>query len=381
VAVLAPQLILALFLFAGVTKATPWLRGLPIDLTVLTAGGVLLAMARRAAVPGGLRALPAATGFAAGLAALVVLSVLWTPGDKIGLERALRFETLTMITFTAPLVLVRSRDELKRLMVGLVALALVVALTAVQTVSASEPLVAAGSGGNEIELALYSAVGLFAAVGYLVLVDPIWRRLLWLALAGVVFIPTILAAGSRGVLTGTVLSLVVLAAFIIARSQRKGLSIAYVLLAVVLLIFAAPGLAGTAGDKYGRVLAGRSEALGQRAHLYSWGWELALAHPMGLGVGGYSAKTGFPYPHNALLEAADEEGVIGLALLVALIIAAVRAAPRGPGGATSPEAVLAVTFLILNVAESMFSDTFTQNRVFWFALGLALAVPKIVTTK
>jgi peptidoglycan/LPS O-acetylase OafA/YrhL len=74
---------------------------------------------------------------------------------------------------------------------------------------------------------------------------------------------------------------------------------------------------------------------------------------------------------------AAEQGVIGLAMLVGLMVAAFLSVRRAREGPLSPEAILAGGLLIVLVADSMVSQTFTQFRELWFAMGLALALPFI----
>jgi O-antigen ligase len=379
-ALLAPQAVFALFLFAGATKAAPWLGTIPFDLTLVTAAGVLTAMLARAVSPRyGIPPFPPAALFAAGLVALILLGAMWSSSPDLALERALRFETLTMITFAAPLVLIRTRSELMRLAALMVALSLLIAITAVETGHPSEPVVAAG--GTGIQLSLFTSLGLFAAVAYLMVVTPSWRKVIWLIPVAWVFVPTILAAGSRGVLVGGALGLLIVGAHFIARARHKLLPVGVIAVTVVVILISAPGLVGPAGKKYATLFSGKTEELGDRNTLLRQGWEIALAHPMGLGVASFHGETGSIYPHNFVLEALDEEGIIGLALLLGLIVAAWRATRRAPEGPTSPEATLAASLLVLLVAEALFSETFTQLRVLWFAFGLALAVPRIRTTE
>lgn len=377
-AVLAPQLLLAIFLVAGGLKTSPALSGLPIDLTILTAGGVMVAVILRAMRPDGVRSFPPATVLGVGVAAIVVVSVLWAPDARLGLDKALRFETFTMIAFFAPLVLVRTRGDLKRLMIFLVLASLAIALTAVPGSDPTEPLTVAG-GQSEIELALYSSSGLVAIVGYLMLVPGSRLRILWL-LPAALLANTVIAAGSRGVLLGTILALLVIGAAAAIRARVKAVPIAIMAGAVaVIVLFGSQIVNPAAQQKYEGLLAGGDapKTLGKRNFLVQDGVEIALEHPMGIGAGGYQVETGFAYPHNAFVEIAAEQGVIGLALLGALMIAAFRSILRAREGPLSPEAILAGGLLIVLVSDAMVSQTFTQFRELWFALGLALAVPWI----
>jgi O-antigen ligase len=375
-AFLTPQLLLALFLVAGGLKSAPWLSGVPGDLTILTAAGLIAAIAVRSFRSDGIRAFPPATIFAAALAGLVVLSVLWSPAPDLGLDKALRFETLTMLAFVAPFVLVRTRGDLYRLMIFLLAVSLVVALTAVPGADPNQPLTVAG-GDSEIELALYASTGLVACAGYLMLVGRSPLRFLW-AIPALYLGGTVISAGSRGVLVGSVLALGVIGVRAVAASRSKVIPIVIMVAAVIAALSYVSTLTGPAAQKY-QGLLGNNQAttLGKRDFLLQDGIDMALAYPMGRGASGYQFEVLFPYPHNAFVEVAAEQGIIGLGLLVALMAAAFRSSLRARGGPRSPESILAGGLLIVLVVDAMVSQTFTQFRELWLALGLALALPNI----
>ena len=376
-AFLIPQLLLAAFLIAGGLKAAPFLAAVPVDLTVLTAAGVLAAMALRASKPDGIRPLPLATLLAIGLAALVGLSVIWSPAPDLGLNKALRFQTFTMIAFFAPFVLVRSREDLTRLMIFLVLASLLVAQTAVAGESPNQPLTVAG-GESQIELALYSSSGVIAAIYLLLSITAPWRVVF--LLPAVLLAQTVIAAGSRGVLIGTILALLIMGAMAVARSRMKLVPIAFIAAAVIAVVAFGAEVAGPAASaKYEGLVGGGAspETLGKRNFLVQDGIQLFLEYPMGRGASGYQHEVGFNYPHNALVEVAAEQGVIGLALLLGLIVAAFVSIRRAKDGPFSAEAILLTGLLVVLVADAMVSQTFTQFRELWFAMGLALAIPYI----
>jgi O-antigen ligase len=373
-AVLAPQLLLALFLVAGGLKTAPFLSGVPVDLTLLTAAGVLVAVGLRASRPDGLHPFPPASVLAIALAALIALSVLWAPDPALALDKAYRFEIFTLLAFYAPLVLVRSRSDLTRLMIFLVATSLLIALTAVPGKYPNQPLTIAG-GKSEIELALYAGAGVVAAVGYLMLVSKSRWRVLWV-IPAVVMANTVIEAGSRGALIGSMVTLVVIGVMVVARSRTRYVPVAFGVAAVVAAVVVGSQLTGPAAAKYQGLFGGEApvQTLGKRNFLMRSGIEIARDYPMGRGAAGYEADTGFAYPHNALVEVAAEQGIIGLGLLLALIVAAFRSALRAREGPLSPEAIVVIGLLIILVADAMVSQTFTQFRLLWFAFGLAFAV-------
>lgn len=375
-AFLTPQLLLALYLVAGGLKEAPWLSGVPGDLTLLTAAGLIAALTVRAFRSDGIRPFPQATIFVAALAGLVVLSVLWSPAPDLGLEKALRFETLTMLAFVAPFVLVRTRGDLYRLVVLLLGVSLLVALTAVPGADPNQPLTVAG-GDSEIELALYASTGLVASVGYLMLVGRSPLRFLW-AIPALYLAATVISAGSRGVLVGSVVAVLTIGVRAVAASRVKIVPIVVMVAAAVGALAFISSLSGPAAAKY-QGLLGNNEAttLGKRNFLLQDGIDLAVAYPMGRGASGYEFETLFPYPHNAFVEVAAEQGLIGLALLLAIMAAAFRSSLRAREGPSSPESILAGGLLIVLGVDAMVSQTFTQFRELWFALGLALALPNI----
>jgi O-antigen ligase len=254
---------------------------------------------------------------------------------------------------------------------------LVVALTAVPGEDPNQPLTVAG-GNSEIELALYASSGIVAAIYLLLALTTPWRILV--IVPAVMLAETVIAAGSRGVLIGTILALLVVGAMAVARSRSKIVPIALIAAAVMAAVSLGAEVAGPAAtQKYEGLVGGGAgpETLGKRNFLVQDGIQIFLQHPMGHGASGYEHEVGFEYPHNAFVEIAAEQGVIGLAMLVALMVAAFLAARRAREGPLSPEAILAIGLLIVLVSDAMVSQTFTQFRELWFAMGLALAVPFI----
>lgn len=376
VAVIVPELILVLFLDAGAIKDASWLSGLPVDLTLLSAGAVLLAIIARA-LADGIDAPPPAALLMVGLVALVLLSVLWSPDQPAGLSLALRFETLTLLAFAAPFALIRTRAAFVRLMIGFVTLGVLIAATAVPSHDVNKPLTVAG--GIEIELGLDVGVGLLAAIGYLALAHSNRVRLFWLLPAG--FLAWIaVASGSRGAVVAGGAALL----FIFLRCGAKWAHARRLFVGILVVgaaVFALSGstFVGLAAKKYQAVLfsTNSSQVLGLRKYLLEQGWQIALAHPMGLGAAGFHAVTDFNYPHNILLELWDEHGMLAIGIFAGLVVAAWRMRRRAPGGIDSPEAIVTGGLIVFFLLEALSSFDINQDKPLWFALGLALALPRL----
>lgn len=378
---LTPELLLALFLLSGAIKAAPWVPALPIDLTFLTWVAMLAAMVVAALQPGGIPRVPRTALIAVGLIFIIVASVSWSLDPAAGMSKAGRFEILTMSGFAAPLLLIRNRTQMTRLMLALVGSGMLIALTAVATGNINEPLSTAG--GNEITAGLYPAVGLIAAVGYLALLPrSLWR------IAGllpvIVLLPAAVGAGSRGVLVAASVALAFVVVQAIVSSRRPVLT--GVIVALVLLVVAqlATSLAGGAMAKYetGLLSTNSQQVLGDRQFLYDRAVTLALDHPLaGVGVGGYATSSiiyeNQLYPHNIVLELASEEGYAAVFILALLISAAWWVRRRAPGGIRSPEAIVTGGLILIGVIEACFSFDINGNRLLWFAFGLAFALPQL----
>jgi hypothetical protein len=301
---------------------------------------------------------------------------LWSPDPETGLSKALRFETLTVLAFLAPLFLVRSRRSLAHLMVAIVGFSVFMALTAVSTGDPLRPIEAAG--GNEIQLGVYSAFGLIASLGYLVMRGGVWRAL-WLV-PGAFLASTLLVAGSRGALiSGSLALLFVWARQLVASPRMRVIVLATAAATATVLALNGANLAGEAASEYEQSLfsTNAAQVVGSRQYLLQRAGELSVAHPEGLGAGGYEAETGVRYPHNIFLELAVEQGMIAVALFLALVVVAWRARRFAPGGTRTPEAIVTGGLIVLFLVEALFSFDINSNRLVFFALGLAVALPDL----
>ncbi|HEY5319836.1 MAG TPA: hypothetical protein VIJ76_03065, partial [Galbitalea sp.] len=137
---------------------------------------------------------------------------------------------------------------------------------------------------------------------------------------------------------------------------------------------------GLAAKKYQAVLfsSDTSQVLGLRQYLYHRGWEIAVHHPMGIGSGGFQAVTDLNYPHNILLELADEHGLLAVSLFILLVLAAWSARVAAYSGARG-ESIMVGGLILFCLLESLGSFDINQDKPLWFALGLALALPRLAT--
>ena len=189
-------------------------------------------------------------------------------------------------------------------------------------------------------------------------------------------------------------SFVALAAGIVVAASvvwgRRAL-VALVALGVVTcaVLFAVPQLRD---DLVGKSRSGVNRVTSGRANLVGQGIRIALDHPVvGVGVGGFSREyahrrgiTGKDpkrvASHTTPITVAAEGGIVGLALLVWLVAAALLATLRGLGHGFTSRVALATGIVLLAIGvHSLFYADFFEDPMTWALLGLvglSARVPK-----
>ena len=202
--------------------------------------------------------------------------------------------------------------------------------------------------------------------------------MLWIAPAALLGM-TVVQAGSRGILAGTVLAIAFLTAqAALYRLPGRARLLAAVGAGTLVTVIAGDRLAGAATHKYTHYLFGSNldSILIGREWILARGWELTLAHPLGLGAGGFEWATGWDHSHNMFFELSSEQGMVAVVLVIALIAAAWSARLRGPGG-RSPESAICGALILLGLVQALITNGPNDSRPLWFALGLALALPQL----
>jgi O-antigen ligase len=191
----------------------------------------------------------------------------------------------------------------------------------------------------------------------------------------------LIAAGSRGPVLAFFVGLLALLALAAAsgRARTRLTRVAAVVLgAVVLVPFIVPGstvgraLSAIFGGATGLSTSGRSGLWAQAISNFS-------ARPLsGIGTGGFGGLgTGELYPHNILLEAAVELGVVGLVIVAWLIVASLRrmiAAWRTAVGTDRLEASMLMALFMAALVNALFSGAVQDNRELWLWAGLGLGM-------
>src|SRR5207244_325232 len=112
-----------------------------------------------------------------------------------------------------------------------------------------------------------------------------------------------------------------------------------------------------------------------RLSLWSGAWQAFTAHPLGgIGTGGFASLNlnGEFYPHNILLEAASELGILGLVLVLGVIGFSAVTLMRvwREGGARDRHGAALVSGLTgAAIANACVSGDIATNSTLWLAAG------------
>jgi O-antigen ligase len=378
--------------FAGALKSAPLLAGLPFDLTVAAALGLLALLPPFVAARGwrGDRAIALPLAACGALWVWMVLAGAWSPSATILRAKLLDVLLLGPAMLAAGMVVAGDGRALRALADATLAIGTFVA-AAIAWGIATDRVVLGGAPGAHPDLVRvqYQIAGLaIASAAALAAVRaaeaPAWpARVAWLGLVALLGAAALLPGG-RAALAALALALAVAPAIALWRAGRRGVALLWpgavlgAAAGVLAVILADPTL--TAGLRtVERLAEGDVAQSSGRLTL----WRVATGHgaaalPFGLGTGGFTIAAGFGerrgmYPHNHALEALAEGGLPGV-LLWLLAFGGGAAAALLLGARTEGWRAARIAALGLPVALSVMVSTDLGNRMAWFALGLALGL-------
>ena len=262
------------------------------------------------------------------IAIMLAISLNWTPVHDYGLQKTLRFATLTSIGAFAPFCLLESRDDLIRLLKVFAGCALVGGfLVGAFGSTAAENRLEFGGAANTIFTSRFLSSGaLVLILGAMLSVFPRHRVAVFALGLGLVGIAA--SIGSRGPIVGLVLAIVCTLAAVVLRQPARVLPVLVVVAAAIALLpfislpeTSAERLQGLAQNPVGTL----NEDL--RSRLYEKAISLSQEYPTrGIGAGGFFLYSYVltnreeRYPHNIFLETSSELGLFPAVLLAVSVL-------------------------------------------------------------
>jgi O-antigen ligase len=235
-----------------------------------------------------------------------------------------------------------------------------------------------GTAYNPIWAGRTAAIGVLIALA--LILGGFSRRA---TLVGYVSLPflaiALLASGSRGPVVALLVALVVLVSLVIQNRQLRR-RLAQIAVGVGgATVVAALIVPSTAVDRSASFLFGNTSGLSSNGRTHLWSQALSLFYShfwTGVGTGGFSRyEPIYLYPHNIVLEEAAELGVLGVILVVAFLLLALRTAFFVWREATSHEeriiGALILAMLVATVLNSLLSDAIETTDTLCLVVGLA----------
>lgn len=364
---------------------------LPVDLTLASAA-IAAAVALGVWIAAGCRVksswLPLVIGFATFAPALAVTSF----DHPYSVEKARDLFTLSLLAAAAPMVVLTSEYRRRALLVLMVGLGAVTSLALLVGGTVNPDTGRVGvEDGSPIGLARVAC--LVIAILGVAMVDLAGKRLLVALGMIVVAAGSTVTTGSRGPLAFAIISPVA----VLLLTNRGALHLDVVRRAVrdakvrariiavggVILLASAALVRFTSALALAHLLNLGGESSQLRVRLWSESIATAARHPLGVGWGdiaGYLSAAARKYmigdkvyPHNVLVEAAAEGGLLALAGLVFLLVVSWRRLWAAASTLTG-RALLSVW--IFGVGSAMTSSDMIGNRLMWMMIGVGLAYPQ-----
>ena len=338
--ILSGEVFFAFFLVAGYFKADPRFIFIQsyFDITLLFLFLSFFAFTKRLLNSGFTYKIPKnfviLSGLFFGMAAVILLGLMYTPSKVHSLDKALRFIFITGWAFFGAILLIRNIDSLKRFLSTLITIAVFMAIdAALNSYNLKAGRFVTAFGSNYIALARISGVALLAVIS-IMLIDAkgkIAKIGLWIV--GLLLLWSLMAAGARGPIIAFGLSMVIFLLWSIwiipeIRIERFGLKLGITMAIISSLIFIFFNKLGINVIAVRFLTLLREEGGGgsalQRWDYYQHAVDLIKTFPFfGQGTGSfglsYLGQDIRVYPHNILLELWAENGIIGVVFFLIMI--------------------------------------------------------------
>lgn len=378
----------AAFVNAGYYKGAKSLAWVPVDLTALTFG-LSIAAALWVVTTRGIR-LPRAAipvlGFGMAFVLFVMASLIWSPSDVYGVQKAFYVATLTSWALLGPaLVIAAEPRRAARFVFFLFAFAVWLGIDATITAASSPGIPFVNVLGSNYlgvgrTLGIGSAIALTVALSQRV--RPLWR---FLAIAFfAVSLYLFLLVGGRGPLMATLVASLVPVVLGIGAAREGGLWLRrYLPWLLGIIVAIALGVTALATQPDPPATLRRLQVLttssmgGRSAATRAYWWKGAPAlwaeRPVaGHGVGSWPVLMSFAdaraYPHDIFLEILVEEGAVGLLLFVGMLAAALAALRPWRTISADPWRLLLLMLFVNALVNAMVSGDLSDNR-FLFAVA------------
>lgn len=331
-----PEVCFALFLTAGLFKATPQLQSiLPkfFDLTVFFGAVIVLVILinifkKNLRIP----RIPLKLSLPyIGIAALMSLSLTYTLSPIYGMDKFLKFITFNALAVFAPIFLFKNEAVLKKFFYTIISVSTLTNIVALIVGKRIGGKIILAFSADYLTLGIISGMTVLIILFYFIRGGNIKKQLLWF-MALLINLVGLVYSSARAPIFILIFTAILM--FLLS-FNIKNLSISKSALLFLILIIFLIGLSFLFFPKLTEVSMGRIKGFSlemgngltpiqERLGMFSMALRGLYLHPfLGVGVGGFSTLAygidQTSYPHNMLLEVGSELGIFGLFFLILLI--------------------------------------------------------------
>ncbi|MFC4989687.1 O-antigen ligase family protein [Saliphagus infecundisoli] len=376
------EVVFALFLFAGVYKASPHLDWTPYDLTATFAAlvslvAVILVLTGR--VDFRIESLLLASLLAV-FVTYALFSLRWTPGNGYATEKAFRLASVTTLSFLGcAFVVSKARIRLRRFLATTLALALVTAAAALYLLYLHGPVRIEPFNTVYLTTGRMIGFGVVIVGTYLLFSSTsIWRSFVGVSL----FVPLLVALSvldGRGPFAAAIITvgLLVPLALVVTPLRYWPIRLVPVIGAIgsigALLYYFRDTLRLV--EKFESIFAGNTApSYTNRVDYITAGIDVWLSGNtvVGHGLGSWPAVSGqrAHWPHNIVIELLVELGLVGTVLFFLLILVGLYFTLEGYLTTLEPEYVAVFAILCYTFLNALVTGNFNDNRFLFAAIGL-----------
>ena len=368
----------AFFLQAGYFKSDPRLAWVPIDLTILLAVFVTLFL---------IAELLKTKKMHVGIILPLLFFVTFLPGllgvdwSSYTIMKVIRFYFQTLLVALGPFFFITSTDEVQQFIKATVFLGLLLTVDIIYQVIVFKGNVWRITAFGSSVIAIGRSVGLVVIYFALkfIIGDGSFRTILLLMVAAI----AILVSGQRMAIAGPLLTLAI-AVLVKPNFKFGGLRRALVLFLIVVLTISTtyiflPQRAKYRIDRFfGSGVSGFTDTA--RSRLISKSLEASIEHPFGLGLGGVQNRLGINYPHNIVVEAFAEGGLVAGTLMCFVLAISVILALILVRKSTADAFLYLFAFLVFSLMYSMVAGDFNDNRMLFALTSICFSVRRELLT-
>ena len=330
---------------------------------------------------------------------LLGISFLYTPSPEYGLRKVLRFNTFSITVFIAPLLIIKSPADSKRLLSYFYfLLAVIISIMLFQFIYfltwGDFAIVLAYwnrisiPGANPIQVSRYLAIGAAMMITLLIRKKPMESLHYFMVLFAILL--SIIISQSRGPLISVIIGILVYA--LLYEKKYSARIYGYGVLALGIVVTLLLSLPESLTQRFFDISQGsiiltqqgvkRISTIATRFEFWSmsvqaWFSSVTIFF-VGLGAGGFSSlfiwRDWHWYPHNLFFEIVAELGSVGLIIGIAFITKSYQLINTGiqRGSFTEHSALWVAGTVVLFIA-AQFSGDFNGNRILWMFIGISIA--------